>query len=217
MKRFCLASVFALMSLCIFAQIPYFAGTVGKKRIYGYTSLKVCPTNSTIESYSTLQFGLGDSFAVGADVSTSTNSSYYGLLVRYGYKLSPYFQIGAQLTPSFNLRDHFKLDYITAALYLNGKITDSGNFFWVGNTWYGINMKAKDTINQWLYLGYNFRFKHNRSITPMVGCLYSWEFNRKADIAIGAYYTFSKFNLYLWSDNLTYEHPRLVLGIDFAI
>lgn len=211
----------SFLLLCItyagHAQIPYFASTVGNGKIYGYTSLKVRAGIDQLESYNTVQFGLGTHFAVGADLSTNGNAAYYGFLLRYGHRFSPFFNAGVQVTPSFDLSDRFRFGYLTSALYLNGAITQDENLFWVSNTWYGINRGAKNTINQWLYLGYNIRFKKNRSLTPMAGIMYSWEFDDEPDLAVGAYYSFKKFNLYLWSDQLFRSHPRFVIGVDFTI
>ena len=47
------------------AQIPYYAGTVGDGKLYGYTSLKVRPGINHQETYTTFQYGLGDHWATG--------------------------------------------------------------------------------------------------------------------------------------------------------
>ena len=211
----------SLLLLCAFytvrAQVPYFAETVGNGKIYGYTSLKVRTGIDDIESYNTVQIGLGKHFALGADLSVNGHESYYGFLFRGGYEFSPFFNAGVQLTPSFDLSDRFRFDYLTAALYLNGAVTRNNRLFWVSNTWYGINRGTKNTVNQWLYLGYNIRFKKDRGLTPMAGIIYSWEFDNAPDLAVGAYYSFKKFNLYLWSDRIFRSHPRFVIGIDFTL
>ena len=207
----------SLTAVAVKAQVPYFACTVGNGRVYGYTSVKVKYGMNQLESYHTVQFGLGHNFAVGADLYASGASTYYGLLARFGYAFNPYFKVGFQLTPSFDLSNKFTFRYLTSAFYLNGAITQNEKFLWVSNTWYGINNGANNTINQWYYLGYNFTLKNKQSITPMVGCLYSWMFDSDADMAVGVYYTYRKFNFYLWSDNLFNRHPRIVIGVDFAI
>lgn len=52
-----------LVSLRASAQIPYYAGTVGDGRLYGYTSLKARPGINRQETYTTFHYGLGDHFA----------------------------------------------------------------------------------------------------------------------------------------------------------
>ena len=206
-----------LMGVKAVAQVPYFAATVGPEKVYGYTSLKIRTGIDKIESYNTFQFGIGDLFAIGADLAVNGSSSYYGLLGRFGYKFSPYFNLGLQFTPSFDLSDKFQFSYVTSALYLNGAITHDQKLFWCSNTWYGINQEAKNTIDQWFYGGYVVELSGNQRVTPMLGCLYSWEFNRDIDLALGAYYSLKKINLYLWSNDLFKSHPRIVMGIDFTM
>ena len=43
MKRIFLIVIIVLFALRAIAQIPYFAGTVGDGKLYGYTSLKDRP------------------------------------------------------------------------------------------------------------------------------------------------------------------------------
>ncbi len=213
-----LLSLLLLCAICTArAQVPYFAGTVGNGKVYGYTSLKVRAGIDAIESYNTVQVGLGKHFALGADLSVNGSDAYYGFLVRCGYEISPFFNAGVQMTPSFDLSDRFGFGYLTAALYLNGAITRNKRLFWVSNTWYGINRGEKNTVDQWFYLGYNVRFEKNRGLTPMAGIIYSWEFDRDPDLAVGAYYSFKRFNLYLWSDRIFRSHPRFVVGLDFTL
>lgn len=199
------------------AQIPYFAGTAGYNKLYSYTSLKVRPGINAQETYTTFQYGIGDSFAAGMDLNTGINSTYIGYLVRYGYRVNKSFNIGAQVTPSFDLNDSHKFGYLTSALYMNGAITNDSKLFWVSNTWYGVNRGAPNTISQWWYLGYSFDLKKVGCITPMLGTIHSWEFDSDADIAIGFYYSCEKFNFYLWGNDLLKCNPRLVVGVDFLL
>lgn len=205
--------------LCLSAssQIPYFAGTVGNNKLYGYTSLKFRPGINAQETYTTFQYGLGNTFATGIDLATSRSSAYAGVLIRYGTKLSDYFSIGGQITPSFNLNDNMSFEYVTTALYMNGNISRNGKLFWAANTWWDINRHSSNTISQYLYLGYNFRFKNGHSITPMIGEIHSWKFDKDADIAAGFYYTIKKWNFYLWGNDFFKDHPRIIIGIDFAL
>ena len=215
-KKLLLCIILMIAMLQAKAQVPYFAGTVGDGKLYGYTSLKLRPGINAQETYTCFQYGLGDSFATGADIYTGVGSTYWGILLRYGAKISPWFNIGAQVTPSFNLNDNFNYSYTTAAMYMNGQISSDGKLFWCSNTWWGINEGAKNTITNWEFLGYTMKVGNN-SITPMVGLLHSWEFNQDADIAVGAYYSVGKFNLYLWGNDILKDNPRIVVGVDFVL
>ena len=205
------------LTTTINAQVPNFAGTAGKDNIYGYFSFKVRPGINNQETYSTIQYGATNWMALGADYYTGANQRYLGLTARFG-KLSfgKSLNIGAQFTPSFDLEDNFKWSYLTSALYLNGDITSDGKLFFVADTWYTINKgHSENSIDQWLYLAYNIPFKNGRSITPMVGTIYSWKFDRDPDLALGAYYSIGKCNLYLWGNDFFKDHPRVILGLEF--
>lgn len=208
-----------LLSTFIFemcAQVPYFAETPGAKHLYGYVALKIRPGNNAQETYTTFQYGVGRYMAVGTDISTSTTSAYMGFLYRAGARISKWFQVGGQITPSFNLLDQFKFSHVTTALYMNGVLTNDSKLFWVTNTWltyYGITKNC--TIDQWVYLGYTFQISKERSITPMLGSVFSWMFYSVPTPSIGLYYTHNSYNFYLWSDNLIDGNPRIVLGADF--
>ena len=220
MRRILFALVAMLLAINVSAQVPYFAGTVGNGKLYGYTSLKVRPGINAQETYTCFQYGIGDHFATGTDIYTGVNSAYWGFLVRYGYKISPWFGIGAQVTPSFDLKDSFKYSYTPGAIYMNGQITKDGKLFWCSNTWFGVNSFSdnnKNTYTNWEYLGYTFSFKNGQSITPMVGAIHSWKFDQDVDLAAGFYYSIGKFNLYLWGNDFLKENPRIVAGVDFAL
>lgn len=206
-----------LVSSATKAQIPYFSSTVGDGKLYGYTSLKCRPGINNQETYTCFQYGLGDYTATGVDLYTGLNSAYAGVLVRGGYKVNQWFGIGGQLTPTFNLNNSMELSYLTAALYMNGSLISSGDLFWCSNTWLGVNRGSDNTISQWIYLGYNIPICKDQSITPMVGSIHSWKFDQEADLAIGAYYTIGKWNIYLWGDGLFKDYPRFVIGLDFVL
>ena len=210
--------VFSLLIITIVAkaQVPYFSGTAGDGNLYGYTSLKVRPGINGQETYTCFQYGIGDFFATGTDIYTGVGSAYWGFLVRGGKVFSPWFGLGAQITPSFDLNNSFKYSYTTTALYMNGQITPDGKMFWCSNTWYGINKGAENTITNWEYLGYTFNVV-KQSITPMVGCIHSWKFDQDADLAVGAYYSVGKFNFYIWGNDFFNSNPRIVAGIDFKL
>lgn len=217
MKRLYSLLVCFLIIECVGAQIPYFAGTVGNNKLYGYTSLKFRPGINAQETYTTFQYGLGNTFAAGVDLSTSKGSNYAGVLLRYGTKMSPYFAIGAQVTPSFDLNNNLSFRYATVALYLNGNILRNGSLFWTANTWCGINRHSEATISQYLYLGYTIKLRNGHSITPMAGEIHSWKFDQDSDVAAGFYYTIKNWNIYLWGNDFLKPHPRIIIGIDFAL
>ena len=204
-------------SLRAFAQIPYYAGTVGDGKLYGYTSLKARPGTTPPETYTTFQYGLGDHFATGIDLYTGPDCAYWGALVRYGVKPSKWFNVGAEVMSSFNLNDSFKFSYLTSGLYLNGAITGDGRLFWCTNTWWVVNDGADDTYYNYEYLGYTIPLKDDRSITPMIGAVHSWRLNQDPEPAAGLYFTFKKWNIYLWGHDFLHSHPRLVVGIDFVM
>ncbi len=217
MKRFVVVICTILCAIKLSAQVPYFAGTVGNGKLYGYTSLKFRPGINNQETYTTFQYGIGNHFATGLDLYTGPGSAYMGCLVRGGYKFNQWFGIGGQLTPSFDLNDSMKFSYLTSALYMNGSITKDGKFFWCSNTWWGVNRGADNTLTQWTYLGYSIPFKNGHSITPMVGEIHSWMFDQDVDIAAGFYYTIKNWNIYVWGNDFLKDHPRVVVGIDFAL
>lgn len=217
MKKILFSIVMVLFAFEAMAQVPYFAGTVGDGKLYGYTSLKVRPGINAQETYTCFQYGIGNHVAVGTDLYTGVGSSYWGFLVRYGAKISPWFGIGAQVTPSFNLNDSFKYSYTTGAIYMNGQLTTDGKLFWCSNTWFGLNKDADNTYTNWEYLGYTFSLKNGHSITPMVGAIHSWKFDQDVDMAAGLYYSIKNWNIYLWGNDFFKDNPRIVMGIDFAL
>ncbi len=217
MKKYLLTLFIALSALTdIKAQIPYFAGTVGDGKLYGYTSLKFRPGINAQETYTNFQYGITDYGAVGLDLYTSNGSAYTGFLIRGGYSFSKWFSVGAQVTPSFNLNDSFRFSYLTGAIYLNGNISRDGKFFWCSNTFITINDGAKDTYMNWEYLGMNIPTTKGQSITPMAGLIHSWKFDQDVDLAIGAYYTIRNWNIYLWGNDFFKSNPRIVVGVDFT-
>jgi len=217
MKRLLFIISLGLMVALSDAQVPYFAGTAGDGNLYGYTSVKFRPGINALESYTTFQYGITDYFATGVDLYTSNSDVYWGFLVRGGYKVNKWFGVGLQATPSFDLRDNFKFAYATISLYMNGAIIPNGNFFWCSNTWASINRDGSNAFNQWWYLGYYFDFGKHGGLTPMVGCLHSWTFDAKPDMAVGLYYTYKVWNFYVWGNDFFKSNPRVVIGIDFNI
>ena len=217
MRKFIFIFLWLSLSISVFAQIPYFAGTVGDGKLYGYTSLKVRPGINRQETYTTFQYGLGDRFATGIDLYTGPDCAYWGALVRYGMKLSKWFNIGAEVIPSFDLNNRLKFSYLTSALYLNGSITGDGRLFWCTNTWWIVHDGADDTYSNYEYLGYTIPLKNDRSITPMIGAVHSWQFNQDMEPAAGLYFTFKNWNVYLWGHDFLQSHPRFVFGIDFVM
>lgn len=220
MKKIFFSIIMALFAFEAMAQVPYFAGTVGDGKLYGYTSLKVRPGINAQETYTCFQYGIGNHVAVGTDIYTGVGSAYWSFLVRYGAKISPWFGIGGQVTPSFNLNDSFKYSYTTGAIYMNGQLIPDGKLFWCSNTWFGINSfsdNSENTYTNWEYLGYTFSFKNGHSLTPMLGTIHSWKFDQNVDMVAGVYYSIKNWNIYLWGNDFFKENPRIVLGIDFAL
>lgn len=218
MKKFVLTILFlgGIFS-SISAQVPYFAGTAGDGKLYGYTSVKFRPGINQLESYTTFQYGITDYFATGTDLYTCNNQVYWGFLVRGGYKVNKWFGVGLQATPSFDLTNNFKFSYATIGLYMNGALIPNGNFFWCSNTWASIERDGSNSFNQWWYLGYCFDFGKHGSLTPMVGCIHSWKFDAKPDMAAGFYYSYGAWNFYAWGNDFFKSNPRVVIGIDFCI
>ena len=217
MKRI-ISVLFALVSIiAIKAQVPYFSGTVGDGKLYGYTSVKFRPGINSQETYTAFQYGIGNYAAAGLDLYTANGSSYTGFLLRGGFKFSNWFGIGLQLTPSFNLCDNFKFSYLTAGLYMNGNITNNGKLFWCSNTWATVNDGADDTYMNWEYLGLAIPTRKGQTLTPMIGAIHSWKFDQDVDLALGAYYSIKSWNIYLWGNDLIKKHPRLVVGVDFSL
>ena len=115
-SRFISLIVICFVSLKVAAQIPNFGTTVGDQKLYGYSSMKYRAKADTWETYSTLQYGIGNHFQTGVDLYTNGAANYIGYIVRGGTKINDYLKIGAQLTPSFDLNDHHKFSYLTSAL-----------------------------------------------------------------------------------------------------
>lgn len=217
MKRITAIALGVFCMTRAFAQIPYFAGTVGDGKLYGYSSMKFRPGINHQETYTTFQYGVGDHFATGIDLYTGPGCAYWGGLVRYGLKISKWFQAGAEVIPSFDLNDSFRFAYLSSALYLNGAISRDGRLFWATNTWWSVKKGADNTFTNYEYLGYTIPIGNGRAITPMAGVLHSWLFDQDADIAAGFYYTLKNWNLYVWGNDFLKEHPRVIIGIDFAL
>lgn len=217
MKKVILFPLALLFSIKAIAQIPYFAGTVGDGKLYGYSSVKWRPGINHQETYTTFQYGVDNRLATGIDLYTGPDCAYWGALVRYGLPVSKWFNIGAEVIPSFNLNDNFSFAYLTSALYLNGAISADSRLFWATNTWWGVNKGADNTFSNYEYLGYTIPFASGQAITPMVGAIHSWKFDQDADIAAGFYYTLKDWNLYVWGNDFLKPHPRFIIGIDFAL
>ena len=64
---------------------------------------------------------------------------------------------------------------------------------------------------------YYIDLKDKGGITPMVGCLHDWEFKNDADLAVGFYYSYKKWNFYLWGNDILKDNPRIVVGVDFKL
>lgn len=218
MKKWVCLAIASIIYSVSFAQVPYFSGTAGDGNLYGYTSLKTRPGHNAQETYSCFQYGIGEQFATGVDLYTSVGNAYWGALVRWGKQINPFFGIGVQVTPSFDLNDNFKYSYTTTALYMNGNITNDRKLFWCSNTWWGINQKADNSITNWEYLGYSFNLKKG-SLTPMVGMEHDWKFMTNPDMLACLYYSIGKWNFYACGGGFfsSKNSPRVVVGVDFKL
>ncbi len=216
MKRILLLNIVLGFGLAVFAQVPNFGSTVGNQNLYGYSALKYRAKTNTWETYSTLQYGVTDYMNFGADLYTSGSDSYIGYTFRTGVKASPYFSIGAQFTPSFNLGESHKFAYMTEALYMNGNVTKDGKMFWVTDTWLEQANHELSSVTQWTYIGYTCHLGgKGNSISPMAGVIHDWKFKSDVDLSFGAYYSHRNINLYAWTNDILTSHPRFVLAIEF--
>ena len=217
MTRAVFLAVTWLLTMTASAQIPYYANTVGNGKLYGYSSLSVRPGINRQGTYTTFQYGIGDHLTTGIDLRTIPDCAYWGALIRYGLPICQWFNLGAAVTPSFDLNHHFKFSYLISALYLNGAISKNGHLFWCTNTWWTVNKGAAAEYSNYEYLGYTISMKKHYAITPMIGATHSWKFNQDATIDTGFYITYKSWNLYLWADDILDAHPRYIIGLDFAL
>lgn len=217
MKRIVFIVIIVLFALRAIAQIPYFAGTVGDGKLYGYTSLKGRPGLNQQETYTTFQYGLSSHVDAGIDLYTGPDCAYWGALIRGGLPLCQWFNVGGEVIASLDLNDRMHFSYLTSGLYLNGAITPDNRLFWCSNTWWVRYRGGHDTYSNYEYLGYHIPLPQGRSLTPMVGAVHSWQFDDDLQPAAGLYFSFGAYNLYLWSHDLLATHPRFVLGLDFVL
>lgn len=216
-RKLYIVVVMLLLALYSVAQVPNFGTTVGDQKIYGYSAIKYRTNADVWETYATLQYGIGSHFQTGVDLYTGSNNSYIGYIVRGGTKVTDYFKIGAQLTPSFDLNEHHKFSYLTSALYINGNISKDGKLFYVTDTWLENNKDKLTSAKQWSYIGYTFGLPGNgNSITPMVGVINSWKFDQDVDLSMGCYYSHKNINLYAWANDILTKQPRVVLAVEFS-
>ena len=79
MKRILFIFLLSLVTMALSAQVPYFGATVGRGKVFGYSSLKARPGQNAMETYTTLQFGITDYFSVGTDIYANTGTIDHGL------------------------------------------------------------------------------------------------------------------------------------------
>lgn len=216
MKKILLSMIMLALSVAASAQVPYYGATVGKHHLFGYHSLKVRPGINNQRTYTTLQYGINDWFSIGTDLTTGPGEKFIGYYGRVGKKFSDWFSAGVQMTPSFDLDNSHKFGYFTTGLFLNGNITSDGKLFWTSNTWHTANKGADNTLEQWWYLGGNFKLSKNSSIWPHIGLVHSWMFDADPDLAVGFFYVYKQYSLYLWGNDFFKDHPRMTLAIDFT-
>lgn len=207
----------SVFSIYVYSQIPNFGTTVGNQKLYGYSALKYRVNADFWETYSTLQYGIGNHFQLGVDLYTNGNTSYIGYIIRGGTKINDYLKMGAQLTPSFDLGIHHKFSYLTSALYINGNLTKDGNWFYVTDTWLENDKYELTSAKQWSYVGHTFDLSgKENSITPMVGAIHSWKFDQDVDLSFGYYYSHKNINLYAWTNDILTKQPRFVVAVEFT-
>lgn len=220
MRKVALTIVLAFCAIpSLFAQIPYFAGTVGNEKLYAYTSVKFRPHIQGLETYSCFQWGIGDSFAAGTDLYTAPGGgAFWGFSARYGKAISPWFNIGGIVIPSFNLTDKFKYSYTSAAVFMNGQISRNGRFFWCTNTWLEVFRGGETSITNWEYLAFKFPLGGKCCITPLVGATHDWKFGKDPiSPAAGFYFSCGRFTTYIWSNDLSRSNPRFILGLELVV
>ena len=216
MNKYTLLIILTSITFASFAQVPYWGATVGKEKIYGYTSIKFRPGINAVQNYTTIQFGITDWFSVGTDLSVDNQTADHGLYVRFGKKWNKWISTGLQSSYMSNLRDNYKFSNVNTGLLFNGYILPSGYLTWTSNTWITFNRGGNHTCEHWLYLGSNIIFNEKNSLYPMLGIVHDWEFKKAADLAIGAWYTHKKYSFYLWGNDFFKDHPRLTVAIDFT-
>lgn len=216
MKKLLLVTLFVSCVLSIAAQVPYFGATVGKDKVFGYTSVKFRPGLNAMEDYTTLQFGITDWFSLGTDIYASKDVVDHGLYARVGWKWNQWMSAGTQVCYQSNLKNNYQFSNVNAGFFLNGDILKSGYLFWTSNTWLTFNEDGNNTYKHWAYLGSNIVFDKNNSLVPMVGLIHSWKFDQEADLAVGAYYVYKKYSFYLWGNDFFKENPRWTVAIDFT-
>lgn len=216
MKKIIISLFFVFFSICSFAQVPYWGATVGKEKVYGYTSVKCRPGINALQNYTTLQFGITDWFSVGTDLYADKETVDHGLYVRLGKKWNKWISTGIQTSYMSNLRDNYKFSNVNTGLIFNGFILPSGYLTWTSNTWMTFNRDGNHTYEHWLYLGSNIVFNDKHSLYPMIGIVHDWKFKKPVDLAIGAWYTYKEYSFYLWGNDFFKENPRLTIAIDFT-
>lgn len=217
MKKLLLSIYLMTIAITAKAQVPNFGATAGDQKLYGYGAMKYRAKVKTWETYATLQYGVTDYMNIGAEFYNNGLDSYIGYIFRTGKNFSPYFSIGAQFVPSFNIGKNHKYAYMTEGLFLNGNIISNKRLFWVTNTWLEQANHEFTSAKQWTYLGYNFSLgtKGNNSITPMAGIIHDWKFESDVDLSFGAYYSHKNISVYAWTNDVLTDHPRFVLAVEF--
>lgn len=214
MRKSLLAIVLLLNALQSYAQVPFFKSETGlKSDVYAYTSMQKNSAYSKLDSYSTVQFRVGNSIFLGADLATGLNNSYMGFVIRYLKPVSQYFNFGLQITPSFILNSRFTLAYTNANIYMNGVITSDHKLFWLSNTYWFSNNFWNSTIQQYTYIGYNFDLPYNFVATPLIGESHSWLMNGKMDLNLGLQLSYKQYTLGVWAREFIHKQSMIRIGL----
>ena len=78
------------------------------------------------------------------------------------------------------------------------------------------NRDGNNIYEHWFYLGSNIVINDKNSFFPMVGVVHDWKFQNEVDLAVGAWYTYDKYSIYIWGNDFFKVHPRITVAIDFT-
>jgi len=216
MKRTFLIAIFAIVSMAASAQIPYFADPLGKGTVYGYADLGFRPGTDYNDFNTYWQYGFTDWLDAGFDYAMEDGYSDMAVTAKFGHVFSQWIGISAMIQPWFTMTEKFQFEGLLTTLILQGSLTRNGKLTWLSNTGLGCFNDLDGVAGQLWYLGYNFNFKNEDTLTPMIGVEHSWKFDEDAMPTAGLYYTHKWLGVYLWSSDLLNSFPRFGIGLDFT-
>ena len=221
MKRLLTLITVLFAALNIWAQIPYFAETIGDGRVYAYTSIKFRPGNNGFENYTNFAYGIGKHIQVGLDLYASSIPAAtveWGYTFRFNAYSSNYFSIGGQETAFFNLLDSHRFSKNQFMLIMSGSFLPNGRFMWSSNTFWNWARSGQHDFEQNWNIGYNFALGEKAgSLMPMIGCSHSWRFEEAPVPAAGIVYSYKWLSAYIWCDRWLNTDPRVVCSLEVTI